>query len=161
MQNEPNFQKSQMFITVILTTNYSEKSTLDTWSKRTQTKPILSRAQPRDLFPLWPAMAGKIAPLFRVLFTLREVAEAALRKIINNQSSIINLKALLQLDGPVGVVEELLPATVARMAEVDVDKRIAFRLDGLSDKGEAGLLWGSASLYHVTICAGADHIFPV
>jgi hypothetical protein len=42
MQNEPNSQKSQMFITVVLTTNYNEKTTLDTWSKQTQTKPILS-----------------------------------------------------------------------------------------------------------------------
>jgi hypothetical protein len=44
MQNEPNFQKSQMFITIVSTMNYSEKSKLDTWSKRTQTKPILKSA---------------------------------------------------------------------------------------------------------------------
>jgi len=49
MQNEPNFSKSQMFITVVSTTNYNEKPAMDTWLKRTQTKPIL------------PAMAGKIA----------------------------------------------------------------------------------------------------
>jgi hypothetical protein len=49
MQNKPNFQKSQMFITVISTMNYSEKCKLDTWSKQTQTKPIL------------PAIVGKIA----------------------------------------------------------------------------------------------------
>jgi hypothetical protein len=42
MQNEPNFSKSQMFITLVLTIGYNEKSKLDTWSKRTQTKPILS-----------------------------------------------------------------------------------------------------------------------
>ena len=41
MQNEPNFSKSQMFITLIRTTNYNKKWTLDTWSKRTQTNPIL------------------------------------------------------------------------------------------------------------------------
>src|SRR4030043_385816 len=41
MQNEPNFQKSQMFITLMKTRNYSEKMKLDTWSKRTQTNPIL------------------------------------------------------------------------------------------------------------------------
>jgi len=40
MRNEPNFSKSQMFITLITTTNYSKKWTLDTWSKRTQTNPI-------------------------------------------------------------------------------------------------------------------------
>jgi hypothetical protein len=50
MQNEPNFLKSQMFITAVPTMNYNEKVALDTWSKRTQTKPIL------------PArVAGKIA----------------------------------------------------------------------------------------------------
>jgi endonuclease/exonuclease/phosphatase family metal-dependent hydrolase len=42
MRNEPNFQKSQMFIKAVTTTNYNEKLTMDTWSKRTQTKPILS-----------------------------------------------------------------------------------------------------------------------
>ena len=39
-----------MFITVISTMNYNEKMKLDTWSKRTQTKPIL------------PVIAGKIVP---------------------------------------------------------------------------------------------------
>jgi len=58
MPNKANFLKSQMFITSIKTMNYSEKLKLDTWSKRTQTKPIL------------PAMAGKIAPLFRMPFIL-------------------------------------------------------------------------------------------
>ena len=42
MQNEPNFRKSRMFITVISTTNYNEKVALDSWSKRTQTNPNLS-----------------------------------------------------------------------------------------------------------------------
>jgi hypothetical protein len=49
MRNEPNFSKSQMFITAISTRIYNEKFKMDTWSKRTQTKPIL------------PAVAGKIA----------------------------------------------------------------------------------------------------
>ena len=39
-----------MFITVISTTNYNEKAAVDSWSKRTQTKPILPAS-----------MAGKIA----------------------------------------------------------------------------------------------------
>ncbi len=50
MQNEPNFSKSQMFINAVKGMNYSEKCKLDTWSKRTQTKPILPAT-----------MAGKIA----------------------------------------------------------------------------------------------------
>jgi hypothetical protein len=41
MQNKANFGKSQMFITLIPATGYSEKHKLDTWSKQTQTKPIL------------------------------------------------------------------------------------------------------------------------
>jgi len=39
MQNEPNFQKSQMLITLRKTTNYNKKPAVDTWSKRTQNKP--------------------------------------------------------------------------------------------------------------------------
>jgi hypothetical protein len=42
MQNEPNFSKSQMFVTVISTRNYNAKYKLDTWSKRTQTNPTCS-----------------------------------------------------------------------------------------------------------------------
>jgi len=41
MQNKANFQKSQMFITVIMIMDYNEKLTMDTWSKQTQTKPNL------------------------------------------------------------------------------------------------------------------------
>ena len=41
MRNEPDFSKSQMFITLIRTTNYNKKWTMDTWSKRTQTNPNL------------------------------------------------------------------------------------------------------------------------
>ncbi len=46
MRNEPNFSKSQMFITLIRTTNYNKKWTMDTWSKRTQTNPILPAFYP-------------------------------------------------------------------------------------------------------------------
>jgi hypothetical protein len=41
MQNEPNFSKSQIFITVALTMIYSENLKMDTWSKQTQTNPNL------------------------------------------------------------------------------------------------------------------------
>jgi hypothetical protein len=41
MQNKANLSKSQMFITSINTVDYNEKIKMDTWSKRTQTKPIL------------------------------------------------------------------------------------------------------------------------
>ncbi len=42
MQNKANFQKSQMFITSMKTTNYNEKMKMDTWSKRTQSNPTRS-----------------------------------------------------------------------------------------------------------------------
>ena len=41
MPNEPNLGQSQIFITVVLAMDYSEKSKLDTWSKQTQTNPNL------------------------------------------------------------------------------------------------------------------------
>ena len=59
MRNEPNFQKAKKVVRQVLTTNYNEKWTLDTWSKRTQTKPILSRAQSRDLSKQLFASGGK------------------------------------------------------------------------------------------------------
>jgi hypothetical protein len=68
---------------------------------------------------------------------------------------------LLQLDRPISMVEELLPAFVARLAEVNMHKRIVLRPGRDADKREAGLLWGSAAFFNVTLGAGADHIFPV
>jgi hypothetical protein len=65
--NKANFRKSQMFITLIPTVSYSEKCKLDTWSKQSQSKPIL------------PAMAGKIAPLFRMPFILMGPALGSIR----------------------------------------------------------------------------------
>jgi hypothetical protein len=41
MPNKAIFQKSQMFITAITTRNYNEKREMNTWSKQTQSKPIL------------------------------------------------------------------------------------------------------------------------
>jgi hypothetical protein len=40
MSNKANLRQSQIFITIIPTTNYNKKSKMDTWSKQTQTKPI-------------------------------------------------------------------------------------------------------------------------
>ena len=59
------------------------------------------------------------------------------------------------------MVEELLPASVAGLAEVNVHKRIVLGLGGETDKGEAGLLRSSATFLHVTFGAGADHISPI
>ena len=65
MRNEANFPKSQMFITLIRTTNYNKKWTMDTWSKRTQTNPIYSELacteQGRSVESILPA-SSRIHP---------------------------------------------------------------------------------------------------
>ena len=58
------------------------------------------------------------------------------------------------------MVEELLPAVVALMSEVNVNERIAFWLDRFLDKCHAGVFGGSAALFHIAFGAGTDHIFP-
>ena len=58
------------------------------------------------------------------------------------------------------MVEELLPTAVALMAQVNVDKRIAFWLDGLLDECHPCLAGGSTTFFHVAFRTGADHIFP-
>ncbi len=57
MQNKPNLQKSQMFITAVKTTNYSEKLKMDTWSKRTQTNPTCSEL----VEPILSAFGGNVS----------------------------------------------------------------------------------------------------
>ncbi len=59
MPNEPNLGQSQIFISPMKTTDYNEKSKLDTWSKRTQTNPIY-KAQ-RILYCLLYRMFGKLS----------------------------------------------------------------------------------------------------
>jgi len=43
MQNKPNLGQSQNFITAVLKKNCNRKCELDTWSKQTQSNPILYR----------------------------------------------------------------------------------------------------------------------
>jgi 3-deoxy-D-manno-octulosonic-acid transferase len=64
MRNKANFSKSQMFVTQVLTSNCDEKVKMDTWSKQTQTKPILCAAcPPRDVWRrLAPPASGVPAP---------------------------------------------------------------------------------------------------
>jgi len=70
----------------------------------------------------------------------------------------IEIIILFQFHRPIGVVEELFPASVAGMAEVDVDERIVLRFGGFLDECQAGLLRRSAALFHVTFGAGANYI---
>ena len=67
---------------------------------------------------------------------------------------------LLQFDGPVGVVEELLPASVAVVAEVDVKEWVVSGLDGFLDELHAAVLWNSAAFLDVAGCAGTDYVLP-
>jgi len=59
------------------------------------------------------------------------------------------------------VVEELLPGSVAGLAEVNADERVVLRFCGFLDECQAGLLWSSAAFFHVAFGAGTDHIFPI
>lgn len=58
------------------------------------------------------------------------------------------------------MVEELLPATVSLMAEVDMNERIMFWLDRFCDKCQAGLFWALTAFSHVAFRAGANYIAP-
>ncbi len=58
------------------------------------------------------------------------------------------------------MVEELLPASVSVVAEVDVDKRVVPGPDGLTNKLHAGVLWSSAAFFYVALGAGAHYISP-
>jgi len=58
------------------------------------------------------------------------------------------------------VVKELLPASVAGLAEVDVHQRIVPGLGGLLDQRHSGYLRGSATFFDVALGAGTDDIFP-
>lgn len=93
--------------------------------------------------------------VLKAILSMTEFVTAKLAFISSKQ------KTSFQLNGPVGVVEELLPAFVAGLAEVDADERIVLRLGGLLDKSHSGLFGRPAAFSHVTFGAGADHIFPI
>ena len=99
----------------------------------------------------YPSALGLDKKLFQVAAAPR--AKERLSKL----SGPVNL---LKLDGPVGVVEELLPASVTLVAEVDMDKGVSFWPDGFLDEGQLSLFWVSAALFHVAVGAGTDHICP-
>jgi len=67
---------------------------------------------------------------------------------------------LLQLYGPVGIVQELFPAPVSLMAEVNVDEGIMPGFGRFLNEGHTGLFWGSAAFPDVAFRAGTDDVFP-
>ena len=58
------------------------------------------------------------------------------------------------------MVEELLPASISMVAEVDVDERVVPGPDGLTNELHAGMLWSSAAFFYVALGAGAHYISP-
>ncbi len=58
------------------------------------------------------------------------------------------------------MVEELFPAVIAFAAEVNVDKRISFRLEWFFNQRHTRLLGCFAAFFHITFGTGADDIFP-
>src|SRR4051812_5280387 len=66
----------------------------------------------------------------------------------------------LELDGPVGVVEEGFPALVFAMRELEAQGRARLGLDRLAEQLHAGLAGGTAPLADVALEAGADDVLP-
>jgi len=58
------------------------------------------------------------------------------------------------------VVEELLPASVTLVAEVNVDERIAFWLDRFLDKSQARLPWCATTFFDIAFRTGTNNILP-
>ena len=58
------------------------------------------------------------------------------------------------------MVEELLPASVALLAEMDANKGIVSWPDRLVDEHYTCLFWSSASLFDIAFCACTDNILP-
>ena len=58
------------------------------------------------------------------------------------------------------MVEELLPASVSVVAEVDVYERIVPGPDGFLNKLHPGVFGSSTSFFNVAGCAGTNNIFP-
>lgn len=67
---------------------------------------------------------------------------------------------LFEFDGPVGVIEEGLPASVFVEAEAKGDNGVAFGLGGFVDEFHVGLVGCSATFFAVTFNAAADEVCP-
>ena len=65
---------------------------------------------------------------------------------------------LFQFNGPVCVVEELLPASVPLVPEMDMYKRIAFWFYRFFNQGKTRLLRGPAAFFDVTSDTCANYI---
>src|SRR5262245_7935003 len=68
--------------------------------------------------------------------------------------------ASLQLNRPVGVLEERLPRVVLGQRQLLIEDRAALRLFGLADQAHVGLPRRPAALAHVAGDAGAHDVLP-
>jgi hypothetical protein len=66
----------------------------------------------------------------------------------------------LEFDRPVGVIEELLPASIASVAEVYVQQGVAFGLDGPCYQCHVGLFGRPSAFACVASDTCADDILP-
>src|SRR5690242_10390336 len=74
--------------------------------------------------------------------------------------SVRKTGGLLQLDRPVGRVEELFPARVALVGEPDIDHRRALRLHRLGNQMHVCLVRRAAALLDVALHTAADDVLP-
>ncbi len=58
------------------------------------------------------------------------------------------------------MVEELFPAFVSVVAEVDVDEGVVPGLDGLFDELHAGMFYGMTAFFDVTGRTGTNDVLP-
>ena len=58
------------------------------------------------------------------------------------------------------MIEELFPAAISMMIQVNVDKGVTFGLDRFLDKFHSCLLGISPALFNITFDACTDNIFP-
>ena len=58
------------------------------------------------------------------------------------------------------MVEELLPASVAPVSEMDMDEGIVPGSDRFVDKGHVGVAWCTAAFSDVAAGAGTNNILP-
>jgi len=157
-KTNPISKKPKMNLTFYSTKDYENKPRLRTPGKQTQSNPIYGEQTCLELCrksrTTCSELVEPISKWRKPCLTAGTLARSG------GQPFRMKPRASFQFNGPVGVVEELLPASVAGLAKMDADERIVLRLGWETDEGEAGLLGSLATFCHVTFCAGTDHIFP-
>ena len=162
MQIKPNFLDALMNVTLYPETNYERKG-LYGWrkNKAKQTQPVvslpaLSKVEVSNLIQTRSAAqipTGELLGIFKPGTNQTQFSVAQ-----DKLSSKERVRELFQLDGPVGVVKELLPAAVALMAQVNMNEHIVFRLARFLDERHSCLAGSSAALFHIAFCAGTNDI---